>query len=108
LIAGRRDITVYICPGSGREVKERIVCSGVRIVECGRFTAIEGGIFPRARYSRRFLPATIFPEQALVLKTAAGVTVVTGCAHPGITNIVNAAKDISPKIRFPVFGRFPS
>jgi len=92
LIAGRRDITVYICPGSGREVKERIVCSGVRIVECGRFTAIEGGIFSTGQIQQTVSSGNHIPEQALVLKTAAGVTVVTGCAHPGITNIVNAAK----------------
>jgi len=34
-------------------------------------------------------------EQALALKTAAGLVVITGCAHPGIVKTVQKAKDIS-------------
>jgi 7,8-dihydropterin-6-yl-methyl-4-(beta-D-ribofuranosyl)aminobenzene 5'-phosphate synthase len=33
-------------------------------------------------------------EQSLVLDTAEGTVVLTGCAHPGIVNIVNRAKEI--------------
>jgi 7,8-dihydropterin-6-yl-methyl-4-(beta-D-ribofuranosyl)aminobenzene 5'-phosphate synthase len=34
-------------------------------------------------------------EQALALKTAAGLVVITGCAHPGIVEMVRKAKEIS-------------
>ena len=33
-------------------------------------------------------------EQALILKTPDGVAVITGCAHPGIANVVGKAKDL--------------
>lgn len=33
-------------------------------------------------------------EQALVLKTAKGLVVITGCAHPGIVRVVEQAKEI--------------
>ncbi|MBU0596363.1 MBL fold metallo-hydrolase [Candidatus Bipolaricaulota bacterium] len=35
-------------------------------------------------------------EQALVLRTASGLVVVTGCAHPGIVAIVEAAQALFP------------
>jgi 7,8-dihydropterin-6-yl-methyl-4-(beta-D-ribofuranosyl)aminobenzene 5'-phosphate synthase len=34
-------------------------------------------------------------EQALALKTTEGLVVITGCAHPGIVNMVRKAKEIS-------------
>jgi 7,8-dihydropterin-6-yl-methyl-4-(beta-D-ribofuranosyl)aminobenzene 5'-phosphate synthase len=35
-------------------------------------------------------------EQSLVLETTAGTAVLTGCAHPGIVEIVERAKEICP------------
>jgi 7,8-dihydropterin-6-yl-methyl-4-(beta-D-ribofuranosyl)aminobenzene 5'-phosphate synthase len=37
------------------------------------------------------------PEQAVVMKTQAGVVVITGCAHPGIVMIVQTAKGFFPE-----------
>lgn len=34
------------------------------------------------------------PEQGLVLKTTQGLVVITGCAHPGIAQMVRRAKDV--------------
>jgi 7,8-dihydropterin-6-yl-methyl-4-(beta-D-ribofuranosyl)aminobenzene 5'-phosphate synthase len=33
-------------------------------------------------------------EQSLVLETSKGLVVITGCAHPGIVNIVRRAKEL--------------
>ncbi|MHC4282027.1 MAG: MBL fold metallo-hydrolase [Planctomycetota bacterium] len=33
-------------------------------------------------------------EQSLVIKTDKGLVVISGCSHPGIVNIVSAAKDL--------------
>jgi len=35
-----------------------------------------------------------FVEQALVIKTPAGLVIITGCAHPGIVPIVKRAKEL--------------
>ena len=45
-------------------------------------------------------------EQALVVDTADGLIVVTGCAHPGITNIVAAAREAFDKDVLLVMGGF--
>ena len=47
------------------------------------------------------------PEQAIVAKTKRGLTVVTGCAHPGIIKIVESAKNkFSNNQVYSVFGGF--
>ena len=35
-------------------------------------------------------------EQSLIVTTGKGLVIVTGCAHPGVANIVRTAKDIVP------------
>lgn len=45
-------------------------------------------------------------EQALVLKTTKGLVVVTGCAHPGIVEMVRRAKEVGGDEIFLVLGGF--
>lgn len=45
-------------------------------------------------------------EQSLILDTPKGLVVVTGCAHPGIVNIVKRAKEIRNKDIYLVVGGF--
>jgi 7,8-dihydropterin-6-yl-methyl-4-(beta-D-ribofuranosyl)aminobenzene 5'-phosphate synthase len=45
-------------------------------------------------------------EQGLILDTAKGLIVITGCAHPGIAEIVKNAKKIGNKKIYMVFGGF--
>jgi 7,8-dihydropterin-6-yl-methyl-4-(beta-D-ribofuranosyl)aminobenzene 5'-phosphate synthase len=49
---------------------------------------------------------TMIIEQSLVLNTDKGLIVVTGCAHPGIVDIVKKAKEISDEKVYLVFGGF--
>jgi len=45
-------------------------------------------------------------EQSLILNTSKGLIVITGCAHPGIVNIIKRAKEIINKKIYLVFGGF--
>jgi 7,8-dihydropterin-6-yl-methyl-4-(beta-D-ribofuranosyl)aminobenzene 5'-phosphate synthase len=38
---------------------------------------------------------TSIVEQALIVKTSEGLVIVTGCAHPGIVNMVHRAKEVT-------------
>lgn len=49
---------------------------------------------------------TSIPEQALILETARGTVVLTGCAHPGIVPMVEKAHEISPGPLHLVMGGF--
>ena len=45
-------------------------------------------------------------EQFLVLDTPKGLVVITGCAHPGIVQVINKAKQVLNKNIYFVFGGF--
>lgn len=46
------------------------------------------------------------PEQALVLKTSKGLTVITGCAHPGIVKILEQIRAVFKEKFYLVLGGF--
>lgn len=46
------------------------------------------------------------PEQGLVLETSCGLVVVTGCAHPGIVDMVSRAKEVGQGDLYLVVGGF--
>ena len=45
-------------------------------------------------------------EQSLIIRTKAGLVVITGCAHPGIVNMVNTAKELMKDDVLLVMGGF--
>lgn len=45
-------------------------------------------------------------EESLIIKTATGLVVITGCAHPGIVKIVKKAKEIAEDKVYLVLGGF--
>jgi 7,8-dihydropterin-6-yl-methyl-4-(beta-D-ribofuranosyl)aminobenzene 5'-phosphate synthase len=45
-------------------------------------------------------------EQSLILVTPQGLVIITGCAHPGIVNILEKAKEILPNRIYLVLGGF--
>lgn len=47
------------------------------------------------RLEGKYLSNTIF-EQSLIIETENGLTVITGCAHPGIINILKSVQDHFP------------
>jgi len=53
-----------------------------------------------------YLTGQVLFEQALVLNTEKGLTVITGCAHPGIVSMLYRAKEILPKNIDLVLGGF--
>jgi len=91
LLPGRKDITVYVCPGFNQQIKDRIVSFGVRVIEVEPFTEIKEDIFSTGQIQGSCADGIIF-EQALAVKFLKNITIITGCAHPGIVNIINAVK----------------
>jgi 7,8-dihydropterin-6-yl-methyl-4-(beta-D-ribofuranosyl)aminobenzene 5'-phosphate synthase len=45
-------------------------------------------------------------EQSIIFDTDSGLVVITGCAHPGILNILNKVKELHSKEIYLVFGGF--
>lgn len=91
LIRDRKDITVYICQGFKQEIKDRINSFGVRVVELSDGIFIKEGIYSTGQLCAESGEDKIY-EQSLVIKGAKGLAVITGCAHPGIINIVDSVR----------------
>jgi len=83
-------VTVYLLRSFPDSFKDRVRSFGAKIEEV--YSA--GELFPGV-YTTGELDKGI-KEQSLVVKSGEGLVVITGCAHPGIVEIVQKAKDVLP------------
>lgn len=88
----KKQTPVYICPNFSAELKELIAKSGGIPVEVKKWQEIEKNIYTTGEIEGRYKGAPM-PEQAVVLKTENGLSVITGCAHPGILEIIHSVKE---------------
>lgn len=93
LMRDKKDIVVYICPGFRQEIKDRLNSFGVRVVEAGVSISIKEGVYSTGQLCAEPKVNMIY-EQSLVIKNVNGLAIITGCAHPGIINIVDSAKRV--------------
>ncbi|MFA5005340.1 MAG: MBL fold metallo-hydrolase [Candidatus Omnitrophota bacterium] len=92
LLDERKDITVYICPGCKQSIKEKMVLSGVKVVEARKAILIKEGIYSTGELYGESGGRKIY-EQSVVIGTVDGLAVICGCAHPGVVNIVRQVKE---------------
>lgn len=98
LEAGSRPL-VYLLPSFPQSFK-RQVRSTTKVIEVTPSQSIAEGIFTTGEMGRDI------PEQALVIQTDQGLVVITGCAHPGIVEIVEQARELSDEPVNLVLGGF--
>ncbi|MFA5356311.1 MAG: MBL fold metallo-hydrolase [Candidatus Omnitrophota bacterium] len=91
LLQHKKGMRVYICPNFGRVFKDKTKESGAGLIEAERLTQIAPGIFSTGEIAGAY-HGKYMAEQAVVLKTVNGLTIITGCAHPGILKIVEKVK----------------
>jgi 7,8-dihydropterin-6-yl-methyl-4-(beta-D-ribofuranosyl)aminobenzene 5'-phosphate synthase len=86
LLQVHNDVTVYIPESFPRRFKEEVVFMGARIKEVGGPMMIHPCVYTSGELGNGI------KEQSLFLKTAEGLVIVTGCAHPGIAKIAEEAR----------------
>jgi 7,8-dihydropterin-6-yl-methyl-4-(beta-D-ribofuranosyl)aminobenzene 5'-phosphate synthase len=79
--------TVYL-PASFSASFKNQVGKRTEVIEVTPGLSIAEGMYTTGEMGRSI------PEQALVIKTEPGLVVVTGCAHPGIVEIVEQAREM--------------
>ena len=84
------NVTVYYPQSFPIELIEEIKKSGAMSVPISSFQEIQKNFFSLGE-----LDGAI-PEQSLAVKTSKGIVIITGCAHPGIINILENAKNSFP------------
>jgi len=82
------DVTVYLPSSFPAGYKQKILDYGARFIE----VHLPEELFPGV-YSTGEMGVSIL-EQSLVLKTASGLVIVTGCSHPGIVAIAKKAVQV--------------
>jgi 7,8-dihydropterin-6-yl-methyl-4-(beta-D-ribofuranosyl)aminobenzene 5'-phosphate synthase len=110
-ILKRKKLKVYGCPNFSQEFKIRVRDLGSEFIGLNRVTKIS----PRNSSNIRRDPAmagqgiyltgeipglyagTDIAEQAVIIKTANGLSVLTGCSHPGVIKILKKIKSEFPK-----------
>lgn len=81
------DVTVYGCPGFGDRFRDHVQRYGARYMECSNAEHIAQGIYSSGEIIGSYKNATI-AEQGLVIRHTHGISIITGCAHPGIITMV--------------------
>lgn len=87
----KKGLTVYACPHFNSEFKEKVKKLQGVIIETDRLREISENIFVTGEIPGAY-HGKYMPEQALVLKTKNGISIITGCAHPGILKMVEKIK----------------
>ena len=92
LLKKKKGLTVYICPNFSAEFKNKVKKLGGKLKETNKITEISKNIFVTGEIEGRYKDEYM-PEQALVIKSGKGMSFITGCAHPGITKMINVARE---------------
>jgi len=93
-------VTVYMPKSLPQSVKDKVKDAGAELVEVHSSTEI-----CKNAYSTGELGAWI-KEESLIIKTSKGLVIITGCAHPGVVNIVKKAKEMLKTHVYLVLGGF--
>ncbi len=83
-------VTVYLPQSFSRSFKDKVKSLGAKIEEVYEARELFAGVYTTGELG------TWIKEQSLIITTPEGLVVITGCAHPGVVNIVRRAKDIVP------------
>jgi 7,8-dihydropterin-6-yl-methyl-4-(beta-D-ribofuranosyl)aminobenzene 5'-phosphate synthase len=79
-------VKVYFPQSFPAEIVEMIRNSGAALIPVSSFKELQTNIFSLGEFGG------VIPEQSLAVRTSKGIVVVTGCAHPGIINILEKTK----------------
>jgi 7,8-dihydropterin-6-yl-methyl-4-(beta-D-ribofuranosyl)aminobenzene 5'-phosphate synthase len=82
------EVTVYLPQAFPAGFKSRVRTQAAQVVEVADPLEIQPGVWSTGQMGSGIV------EQALVVQTDSGLAVITGCAHPGIVEIVRRAREV--------------
>ena len=82
------NVTVYLPKSFPKKFKDNVRDHGAGIIEVKESLQICENVYSTGQLGK------LIKEQSLIIRTDKGLVEITGCAHPGIVNIVNTAKDL--------------
>lgn len=94
------NVTVFVPKSFPADFKREIKNYGAHLVEVKKSMKICEGVYSSGELG------TDIKEQSLIIHDKRGLMIITGCAHPGIVNIVNRADHLFRKDIFLLVGGF--
>ncbi len=94
------DVDVYVPASFPEDFKLKVRGFGCRLVEVKESLKICNGIMTTGELGARI------KEQSLIINSARGLIVITGCAYPGIVKIVEKAMELNDRNVYLVIGGF--
>ncbi len=86
-----RPVPVYACCELSRETRHTIRQRGGELIELEDWLDLDQNLFLTGALAG-IHQNNIIQEQALVIRTGKGLSIITGCAHPGIVKIIEVVK----------------
>jgi len=93
-------VIVYIPESFSDSFKKEVKDHGIKLVEVQRPIKVCEGLYSTGELG------TDIKEQSLIIHDERGLIVITGCAHPGIVNVVKKVKDCFRRDIFLLIGGF--
>jgi 7,8-dihydropterin-6-yl-methyl-4-(beta-D-ribofuranosyl)aminobenzene 5'-phosphate synthase len=94
------NVLVYLPPSCSASFIQEVKGTGAKVLIPDAPLKICKGVHLTGPMGKQII------EQSMIVDTAVGTVVITGCAHPGIVNIVQKSKVILPKGIYLVLGGF--
>ena len=94
------DLTVYLPKSFPSDFKKGVESYKAKVVEVGDPIPITESVSSTGELG------TWIKEQSLIVKTKEGLVVITGCAHPGIVDILEEVKKLTSEDIYLVLGGF--
>jgi len=82
------NVTIYLPESFPKKLKDSARDCGAKIIEVKDALKICENVYSTGQLGK------LIKEQSLIIRTNNGWVVITGCAHPGVIRVVNAAKDL--------------
>jgi 7,8-dihydropterin-6-yl-methyl-4-(beta-D-ribofuranosyl)aminobenzene 5'-phosphate synthase len=91
LLEENSDVIVYLPESFPQSFKDGVESLGARVHEVSKPEELFAGIYTTGELDNGIR------EQSLVITTSKGLVVITGCAHPGVVDIIQTAKGLVPQ-----------
>ncbi|MEN6321119.1 MAG: MBL fold metallo-hydrolase [Syntrophaceae bacterium] len=104
LLKERPELDIYVCPGFSKTFSDKLASYECNVIEAESFMRIDDGIYTTGQIG--IYGIDYIAEQALVIETEKGLTILTGCAHSGVIKTVKYVTDNIEKNIHLIMGGF--
>jgi len=95
-----QNVTVYMPRSLPQSVKGTVRLAGAQVADVHKPVKICKDVYSTGELG------SFLKEESLIIRTSKGLVVITGCAHPGVVNIVKRAKEMLKSDVYLVLGGF--